>query len=131
MPRRSPRRYPQYVRGARLFGLGPHLAGFIVDTTLCIPTVFIAYTGEALDYKVPLLRSLAAVDRLPRRSAATSTRTCSGLRLPGWEQEYFLVDESLWAVRPDLVLTGRTLMGTSRPRTSSLRTTTSVRSPRA
>lgn len=85
---------------------------FIVDTTLCIPTIFIAYTGEALDYKVPLLRSLQAVDR-----AATDvchyfdpsvTKVFSYL---GWEQEYFLVDEGLYAARPDMVLTGRTLMG--------------------
>ncbi len=90
----------------------PTSPAFIVDTTLCIPTVFIAYTGEALDYKVPLLRAVTAVD-----NAATEVcryfdknvqRVFSYL---GWEQEYFLVDESLWAVRPDLVLTGRTLMG--------------------
>ena len=90
----------------------PTSPAFIVDTTLCIPTVFIAYTGEALDYKVPLLRSISAVNK-----AATEVchyfdknvqRVISYL---GWEQEYFLVDESLWAVRPDLMLTGRTLMG--------------------
>lgn len=90
----------------------PTSPAFIVDTTLCIPTVFIAYTGEALDYKVPLLRAVTAVD-----NAATEVchyfdknvqRVVSYL---GWEQEYFLVDESLWAIRPDLVLTGRTLMG--------------------
>ncbi len=90
----------------------PTSPAFIVDTTLCIPTVFIAYTGEALDYKVPLLRAVTAVD-----NAATEVchyfdknvqRVFSYL---GWEQEYFLVDESLWAIRPDLVLTGRTLMG--------------------
>jgi len=85
---------------------------FVVDTTLCIPTIFISYTGEALDYKTPLLKALGAVDK-----AATEvcqlfdknvTRVFTNL---GWEQEYFLVDESLWAVRPDLMLTGRTLMG--------------------
>ena len=90
----------------------PTSPAFIVDTTLCIPTIFIAYTGEALDYKVPLLRSLEAVDQ-----AATDichyfdpqvNRVFSYL---GWEQEYFLVDEGLWAARPDLMLTGRTLMG--------------------
>ncbi len=90
----------------------PTSPAFIVDTTLCIPTVFIAYTGEALDYKTPLLRSISAVDK-----AATEVchyfdkgvnRVFSYL---GWEQEYFLVDESLWAARPDLVMTGRTLMG--------------------
>lgn len=90
----------------------PTSPAFIVDTTLCIPTVFISYAGEALDYKVPLLRSISAVDK-----AATEVchyfdknvqRVFSYL---GWEQEFFLVDESLWAVRPDLMLTGRTLMG--------------------
>ena len=85
---------------------------FVVDTTLCIPTIFISYTGEALDYKTPLLKALAAVDK-----AATEvcqlfdknvTRVFTNL---GWEQEYFLVDEGLYAARPDLLLTGRTLMG--------------------
>ncbi len=85
---------------------------FIMDDTLCIPTVFISYTGEALDYKAPLLRALRAVD-------VAATNVChyfdnnvkkvqSNL---GWEQEYFLVDEGLYGARPDLVLTGRTLMG--------------------
>ncbi|WP_339738147.1 glutamine synthetase III [uncultured Sunxiuqinia sp.] len=85
---------------------------FIVDGTLCIPTVFISYTGEALDYKTPLLKSLHAVDK-----AATAvcqyfdknvTKVIANL---GWEQEYFLIDEALYAARPDLILTGRTLMG--------------------
>ena len=85
---------------------------FIIDDTLCIPTIFIAYTGEALDYKAPLLRALHAVDK-----AATDVCrlfypevnkvTCN----LGWEQEYFLVDEGLYSARPDLMLTGRTLMG--------------------
>jgi glutamine synthetase len=85
---------------------------FIIGDTLMIPTVFISYTGEALDYKAPLKKALAAVDK-----AATAvckyfnpevTKVQANL---GWEQEYFLVDESLYAARPDLVLTGRTLMG--------------------
>ena len=85
---------------------------FIIDDTLCIPTIFISYTGEALDYKAPLLRALHAVDR-----AATDvcqlfydnvTKVTCNL---GWEQEYFLVDEGLYSARPDLMLTGRTLMG--------------------
>ena len=85
---------------------------FIMDDTLCIPTVFISYTGEALDYKAPLLRALRAVG-----NAATDVChyfypevkkvTCN----LGWEQEYFLVDEGLYSARPDLMLTGRTLMG--------------------
>lgn len=85
---------------------------FVIGDTLMIPTVFISYTGEALDYKVPLKKSLAAVDK-----AATAVcqyfnpdvnRVSTNL---GWEQEYFLVDEGLYAARPDLLLTGRTLMG--------------------
>ena len=87
---------------------------FIIDDTLCIPTIFISYTGEALDYKAPLLRSLHAVDK-----AATEVcryfypdvkKVQSNL---GWEQEYFLVDADLYSARPDLILTGRTLMGHS------------------
>mgnify|MGYP000837959203 CR=1 FL=1 len=90
----------------------PTSPAFIVDTTLCIPTVFIAYTGEALDYKVPLLRSLAAVDKAATEVCRYFDRNVQRVfAYLGWEQEYFLVDESLWAVRPDLVLTGRTLMG--------------------
>ena len=85
---------------------------FIIDDTLCIPTVFISYSGESLDYKAPLLRALHAVN-----VAATEVchyfdpevkKVTSNL---GWEQEYFLVDEGLYAARPDLLLTGRTLMG--------------------
>ncbi len=85
---------------------------FIVDDTLCIPTIFIAYTGEALDYKAPLLRALRAIDK-------AATAVCQYFNPDvkkvvaylGWEQEYFLVDEGLYAARPDLLLTGRTLMG--------------------
>ena len=85
---------------------------FIIGDTLLIPTIFISYTGEALDYKVPLKKALHAVNK-----AATAVaqyfypdvkKVISNL---GWEQEYFLVDESLFAARPDLVMTGRTLMG--------------------
>ena len=85
---------------------------FIIDDTLCIPTIFISYTGEALDYKAPLLRSLHAVNK-------AATDVCQyfyndvrkvDVNL-GWEQEYFLVDEGLYSARPDLMLTGRTLMG--------------------
>ena len=90
----------------------PTSPAFIVDTTLCIPTVFIAYTGEALDYKVPLLRSISAVDKAATEVCRYFDRNVSKVHTYlGWEQEYFLVDESLWAVRPDLMLTGRTLMG--------------------
>ena len=85
---------------------------FIIDDTLCIPTVFISYSGEALDYKAPLLRALKAVNQ-----AATDVchyfdpdvkKVVANL---GWEQEYFLVDEGHYSARPDLLLTGRTLMG--------------------
>ncbi|GAB6007905.1 glutamine synthetase [Bacteroidia bacterium] len=89
----------------------PSSPAFIVGDTLCIPTIFISYTGEALDYKTPLLKALNAVDK-----AATGVvqyfnedvkKIISNL---GWEQEYFLVDEDLFMARPDLALTGRTLM---------------------
>ena len=85
---------------------------FILDQTLCIPTIFISYTGESLDYKTPLLRSINAVDKaataVARYFDPEVKHTISYL---GWEQEYFLVDESLYSARPDLVMTGRTLMG--------------------
>ena len=90
----------------------PTSPAFIVDTTLCIPTVFIAYTGEALDYKVPLLRAIAVVDKAATAVCHYFDKNVSSVHTYlGWEQEYFLVDECLWAARPDLVLTGRTLMG--------------------
>ena len=85
---------------------------FIIHNTLCIPTIFIAYTGESLDYKTPLLRALNSVDE-----AGTAVAQYFGPNVKhvhsylGWEQEYFLVDEALYSARPDLMLTGRTLMG--------------------
>ncbi len=85
---------------------------FILDQTLCIPTIFISYTGESLDYKTPLLKSLNAVDKAATAVARyfnPEVKHC--ITYLGWEQEYFLVDESLYSARPDLVLTGRTLMG--------------------
>ena len=90
----------------------PSSPAFIVGDTLCIPTVFIAYTGESLDYKAPLLKALEAVNK-------AATDVCHYFNPDvkkvyaylGWEQEYFLVDEGLYAPRPDLLLTGRTLMG--------------------
>lgn len=85
---------------------------FIVDNTLCIPTIFISYTGESLDYKTPLLRALNAIDKSATRVARFFDKDVKHvLSYLGWEQEYFLVDEALYAARPDLVLTGRTLMG--------------------
>ena len=85
---------------------------FIIGKTLCIPTIFISYTGESLDYKTPLLRALNTMDeaatQVCRLFDETVGRVYSYL---GWEQEYFLVDESLVVARPDIVMTGRTLMG--------------------
>ncbi|MDR3118243.1 MAG: glutamine synthetase III [Mediterranea sp.] len=90
----------------------PSSPAFIVDDTLCIPTIFISYTGESLDYKAPLLKALRAVDKAAvdvcRYFNSDVKKVFSYL---GWEQEYFLVDEGLYAARPDLLLTGRTLMG--------------------
>ena len=90
----------------------PSSPAFVIDKTLCIPTIFIAYTGEALDYKMPLLKALHAVneaavdvcqyfDKNVKRTTATL----------GWEQEYFLVDKALFNARPDLMMTGRALFG--------------------
>lgn len=90
----------------------PSSPAFIVDDTLCIPTVFIAYTGEALDYKTPLIRSIETLNK-----AATdvcryfSDDVNKVIAYLGWEQEYFLIDEDLYSARPDLSLTERTLLG--------------------
>ena len=89
----------------------PTSPAFIMEDTLCIPTIFISYTGEALDYKTPLLKSIAAVNKAAvdvcHYFSKDVTKVYSYL---GWEQEYFLVDEDLYTARPDLALTGRTLM---------------------
>ena len=94
---------------------------FIQDDTLCIPTIFISYTGEALDYKTPLKRSIKAVSdaALPicRLFDPSASKVLVYL---GWEQEYFLVDEALYAARPDLMITGRTLMGHSSSKNQQL-----------
>ena len=85
---------------------------FIQEDTLCIPTVFIAYTGEALDYKTPLKRSIKAVTDAALPICRLFDPAVNKVRCYlGWEQEYFLVDEDLYAARPDLMITGRTLMG--------------------
>ncbi len=90
----------------------PSSPAFVVGDTLCIPTVFISYTGEALDYKTPLLRSINAINTAGVKVAKYFNEDVEAIVSNlGWEQEYFLVDEALWAARPDLVLTGRTLMG--------------------
>ena len=85
---------------------------FLIGDTLCIPTVFVAYTGEALDYKTPLIRSTASLCHAAREVCAYFDKQVKHVHANlGWEQEYFLVDESLYTARPDLLLTGRTLMG--------------------
>ena len=85
---------------------------FIIDDTLCIPTIFIAYTGEALDYKAPLLRALHAVGKAATDVCQYFYDEVTKVQVNlGWEQEYFLVDEGLYSARPDLLMTGRTLMG--------------------
>ena len=92
----------------------PTSPAFIFGTTLCIPTVFVAYTGEALDYKTPLLRALHAVDDAATAVARYFDKNVKKVTASlGWEQEYFLIDKSLAVSRPDLELTGRTLLGHS------------------
>ena len=90
----------------------PSSPAFIVDDTLCIPTIFIAYTGESLDYKAPLLKALDCVNKAAVDVCHYFDHNVKKVfAYLGWEQEYFLVDEGLYAARPDLLLTGRTLMG--------------------
>lgn len=90
----------------------PSSPAFVVDDTLCIPTVFIAYTGEALDYKTPLIRSIEALGQAAKEVYKYFDPNVNKITtFLGWEQEYFLVDEALYAARPDLSLTERTLLG--------------------
>lgn len=85
---------------------------FILGKTLCIPTIFISYTGESLDYKTPLLRAINSVDKAGTAVAQYFDKNVKHvISYLGWEQEYFLIDEALYSARPDLVMTGRTLMG--------------------
>lgn len=92
----------------------PTSPAFIFGTTLCIPTVYVSYTGEALDYKTPLLRALQAVDQAATSVAKYFDKNVSRVEATlGWEQEYFLIDSALFASRPDLQLSGRTLLGHS------------------
>ncbi len=94
---------------------------FIVGSTLCIPTIFISFTGDALDYKTPLLKALHAVDKAAvdvcQYFDKNVTKVTANL---GWEQEYFLIDRGLYLARPDLFLTGRTLMGASSAKNQQL-----------
>lgn len=90
----------------------PTSAAFIYGTTLCIPTIFVSYTGEALDNKAPLLRALNAVDEAATAVAKYFDKNVSKVNATlGWEQEYFLLDKALAVSRPDIVMTGRTLIG--------------------
>jgi glutamine synthetase len=90
----------------------PTSPAFIFGTTLCIPTVFVSYTGEALDYKAPLLRALAAVDEAATDVCRYFDKNVKKVTATlGWEQEYFLIDSALANTRPDIILTGRTLLG--------------------
>ncbi|MDR1373021.1 MAG: glutamine synthetase III [Dysgonamonadaceae bacterium] len=90
----------------------PSSPAFIVDDTLCIPTIFISYTGEALDYKAPLLKALKAIDKAAVDVVNYFDKSVKKVySYLGWEQEYFLIDDGLYATRPDLMLTGRTLIG--------------------
>ena len=90
----------------------PTSPAFLFENTLCIPTIFVSYTGEALDYKTPLLRSISALDTAATEVCKYFDKNVTKV-IPtlGWEQEYFLVDRMLMASRPDLILTGRTLLG--------------------
>ena len=90
----------------------PSSPAFVIGDRLCIPTIFVAFTGEALDYKTPLLRSITAVNKAAVAVANYFDKNVKRVySYLGWEQEYFLVDEALFAARPDLVMTGRTLIG--------------------
>jgi len=92
----------------------PTSPAFIYETTLCIPTIFVAYTGEALDNKTPLLRALQAIDTHASAVCKYFDKNVSKVNATlGWEQEYFLIDDALAVSRPDLLLTGRTLLGHS------------------
>ncbi|MFI3268531.1 MAG: glutamine synthetase III [Rikenellaceae bacterium] len=90
----------------------PSSPAFILDNTLCIPSIFVAYTGEALDYKTPLIKSITAIDKAAVEVCQLFDKDVDKVNVTlGWEQEYFLVDEALYLARPDLVQTDRTLMG--------------------
>jgi len=92
----------------------PSSPAFVIDRTLCIPTIFVAYTGEALDFKTPLLKSANALDKAARKVCNLFSKDVKKVYTTlGWEQEYFLIDESLYFARPDIMLTGRSLMGHS------------------
>ena len=90
----------------------PSSPAFVIDKTLCIPTIFIAYTGEALDYKMPLLKALHSIDKAATEVCKYFDKNVNKVQATlGWEQEYFLVDKAWYNARPDLMMTGRTLFG--------------------
>ncbi len=92
----------------------PTSPAFIMEHTLCIPTIFVSYTGESLDYKTPLLKSIDAIDKAAVKVCQLFDKDITKVYPTlGWEQEYFLVDSALFAARPDLVLSGRTVFGHS------------------
>ncbi len=92
----------------------PSSPAFVIGKTLCIPTIFISYTGETLDYKAPLLKSLNELDKIATKICKYFDKNVNKvISTLGWEQEYFLIDEALYHARPDLALTNRTLMGHS------------------
>jgi len=99
----------------------PTSPAFIIDKTLCIPTIFVSYTGEALDFKTPLLKTLSDIDKTAVEVCKYFDKTVTKVHATlGWEQEYFLVDTALFSARPDLILTGRTLIGGSSPKNQQL-----------
>ncbi len=92
----------------------PSSPAFILDNTLCIPTIFVSYTGHALDFKTPLIKSTSFLDGIATEICQLFDRSINKVYSTlGWEQEYFLIDESLYFARPDLIMTGRTLTGHS------------------
>ncbi len=92
----------------------PGSTPFIIGSTLCIPTIFVSYTGEALDYKMPLIKALSLIDKAAVDVCQLFDKDVDKvIATLGWEQEYFLIDEALYYTRPDIILTGRTLMGHS------------------
>jgi len=99
----------------------PTSPAFLYGTTLCIPTVFVSYTGEALDYKTPLLRALQTIDQSATAVAKYFDKNVTKVNATlGWEQEYFLIDKALALSRPDIMLSGRTLLGHSSPKGQQL-----------
>lgn len=92
----------------------PSSPAFVIGKTLCIPTIFIAYTGEALDYKMPLIKALSAVEKIAKDVCQYFDKNVTNVKATlGWEQEYFLVDTALYNARPDLMMTGRAVFGHS------------------